>query len=100
VNILISRRPEWNSRGPARNAIDAWAATQFSKEGLGSLASYEVETVKIAPCSVVMLRRMMSDLAEAMEEAAHRDRYLPAEHLQWHALLAALRPVDPLHGGR
>lgn len=95
AKILVSRRPAWIEKGPARSAIDTWVASQFSHEELAAIQSYEIETVKIAPRSVTMLRRMMRELADAIEEAALRDRHLPSEQLEWHALFAVLRPVDP-----
>jgi DNA-binding Xre family transcriptional regulator len=95
VKVLVSRRPAWIAGGPARTAMDAWVASQFSRDELGNMPSYEIETVKISPRSVTALKRLTRELADAVEAAALRDRHLPADQIEWHAIFAAIRPVDP-----
>lgn len=95
VRVLVKRRPAWASDGLARRSIDAWVGAQFSPERLNSLPSYEVETVKISQESYEQLRQMMRDVADAAGAAAVSDRFRPPHTLGWHAIMMAIRPVDP-----
>jgi len=95
VEVRVARRPAWRAHGAARTAIDGWASEQFSPKLLSSLERYEVETVKITAETARLLRQMMSQVADSAGEMAAQDLRQPPGRLEWHALLMAIRPVDP-----
>jgi transcriptional regulator with XRE-family HTH domain len=95
VRVLIGRHPEWKSGGPVRQSFNRWLGQQFSNMDYPR-GMFEVETVKIAPSSLVLVQSLMKDFSEAIIRVGERDHQLRGEQLNWYSVLVATRPVDPL----
>ena len=95
VRVLIGRHPEWKSGGPMRQSFNRWLGQQFANMDYPR-GMFEVETVKIAPSSLVMIQSLMKDFSEAIIRVGERDHQLRGEQLNWYSILVAARPVDPL----
>jgi len=95
VRVLIGRHPEWKSGGPMRQSFNRWLGQQFANMDYPR-GMFEVETVKVAPSSLIMIQSLMKDFSEAIIRVGERDHQLRGEQLNWYSILVAARPVDPL----
>jgi transcriptional regulator with XRE-family HTH domain len=95
VRVLIGRHPDWKSGGPIRQSFNRWLGQQFANMDYPR-GMFEVETVKIAPSSLVLVQSLMKDFSEAIIRIGERDHQLRGEQLAWYSILVATRPVNPL----
>jgi transcriptional regulator with XRE-family HTH domain len=94
VRVLIGRHPGWKSGGPIRQTFNRWLGQQFANMDYPR-GMFEVETVKIAPSSLVLVQSLMKDFSEAIIRIGERDHHLRGERHDWYSILVAARPVDP-----